>query len=85
MASGAIAGPLVELDVRTLYLKDLTLAGSTYQHREVFENLVAYIEAGEVSPVVTGTYQLADIKTAVQDFLGKGFAGKLVLVPATTA
>ncbi|MCP4371732.1 MAG: zinc-binding dehydrogenase, partial [Deltaproteobacteria bacterium] len=29
--AGAIAGPLVELDVRTLYLKDLTLVGCTFQ------------------------------------------------------
>ena len=35
----AIAGPLVELDVRTLYLKDLTLIGCTFQDDEVFENL----------------------------------------------
>ena len=34
--SGAIAGPIVELDVRTLYLKDLTLYGCTYQPKEVF-------------------------------------------------
>ena len=37
--AGAIAGPLVELDVRTLYLKDLTLFGCTFQEEEVFENL----------------------------------------------
>ena len=27
--SGAIAGPMVELDLRTLYLRDLTFTGST--------------------------------------------------------
>jgi len=40
--AGAIAGPLVELDVRTLYLKDLTLIGCTFQDDVVFENLVGY-------------------------------------------
>jgi NADPH:quinone reductase-like Zn-dependent oxidoreductase len=34
--AGAIAGPLVELDVRTLYLKDLTLIGCTFQEDVVF-------------------------------------------------
>jgi NADPH:quinone reductase-like Zn-dependent oxidoreductase len=29
--AGAIAGPMVELDVRTLYLKDLTFIGCTFQ------------------------------------------------------
>jgi len=37
---GAIAGPIVELDVRTLYLHDLTLIGCTFQPDVVFENIV---------------------------------------------
>ncbi len=45
--AGAIAGPLVELDVRTLYLKDLTFFGCTFQEDVVFENLVGYIERGK--------------------------------------
>ncbi|MDW3177251.1 MAG: alcohol dehydrogenase family protein [Acidimicrobiia bacterium] len=84
VCAGAIAGPLVELDVRTLYLKDLTVMGCTYQPREVFENLIGYIENGEISPVVSKTYPLADIVTAQQDFLAKTYAGKLVLIPPTT-
>ncbi len=79
--SGAIAGPIVELDLRTLYLKDLTLVGSTFQPRSVFENLVSYIERGEVTPVVARTYALRDIAQAQQDFVAKTFAGKLVLLP----
>ncbi len=81
VCAGAIAGPLVELDVRSLYLKDLTLMGCTCQPREVFENLIRYIENGEISPVVSKTYPLADIVTAQQDFLAKTYAGKLVLIP----
>ena len=81
VCAGAIAGPIVELDVRTLYLKDLTLMGCTYQPRQVFENLVSYIERGEIAPIIAGTYPLADIATAQQEFLDKTFAGKLVLVP----
>ncbi len=42
--AGAIAGPMVELDIKTLYLKDLTLIGCTFQEDVVFENLVTYIE-----------------------------------------
>jgi NADPH:quinone reductase-like Zn-dependent oxidoreductase len=83
VCAGAIAGPIVELDVRTLYLKDLTLLGSTYQPREVFENLVAYIERSEIVPIVAATYPLADIVRAQEDFLAKSFAGKLVLIPPT--
>lgn len=81
VTAGAIAGPIVELDVRTLYLKDLTLMGCTYQPREVFENLITYIENAEIKPVVAKTYPLADIARAQSDFLAKAFVGKLVLVP----
>ena len=81
VTSGAIAGPLVELDVRTLYLKDLTFFGCTYQDDAVFENLVLYIERGEIRPLVARSYPLRNIAEAQQDFLAKRFTGKLVLIP----
>lgn len=79
--AGAIAGPVVELDLRTLYLKDLTLFGCTFQDDVVFENLIRYVEAGSIRPVVARTYPLRDIVTAQQDFLAKSHVGKLVLIP----
>jgi NADPH:quinone reductase-like Zn-dependent oxidoreductase len=79
--AGAIAGPIVELDVRTLYLKDLSFIGCTFQDDEVFENLVSYIERSEIRPVVAKTYPLREIVRAQTDFLSKHFTGKLVLVP----
>ena len=79
--AGAIAGPIVDLDLRTLYLKDLTLLGCTAQDDAVFRNLIGYIERGEIRPVVDKTYPLRDIRTAQQDFIAKTFTGKLVLIP----
>lgn len=79
--AGAIAGPICELDLRTVYLKDLTLFGCTFQEDEVFANLIRYIEAGEIRPVVARTYPLAEIAQAQQDFLSKAHTGKLVLIP----
>ena len=81
VTAGAIAGPIVDLDLRTLYLRDLTLFGCTYQDDGVFANLVSYIERGEIRPVVAQTYPLKDIAAAQADFLAKRFVGKLVLVP----
>ena len=80
-AAGAIAGPIVELDVRTLYLKDLTLMGCTFQSSKVFENLIGYIERNEIKPLVAKNYPLKDIVKAQKDFLAKKHVGKLVLVP----
>ncbi len=81
VTAGAIAGPIVELDLRTLYLKDLSLLGCTWQEAAIFPALVSYIEGGEIRPVVARTYPLAEIRRAQEDFLAKRFVGKLVLVP----
>ena len=79
--AGAIAGPIVALDLRTVYLKDITLYGCTFQEDTVFENLIRYIEAGEIRPAVARTYPLAEIGQAQLDFLSKRHTGKLVLIP----
>lgn len=80
--SGAIAGPISEIDLRTLYLKDLTLFGCTFQEDEVFASLISYIEAGTIRPIVARTYPLKDIVAAQKDFLSKKHVGKLVLIPS---
>jgi len=77
--AGAIAGPIVELDVRTVYLKDLTFYGCAFQEDCVMENLVAYLERGEIKPLIGKVYPLSDIVKAQQDFLSKSISGKLVL------
>lgn len=79
--AGAIGGPMVELDLRTVYLKDLSVLGCTFQPDEVFENLIGYVQRDEISPVIARTYPLSDIKQAQMDFLSKRHTGKLVLVP----
>ncbi len=63
-----------------LYLKDLSFFGCTFQDDVVFENIVSYIESGEIRPVVGKTYPLKSIVQAQQDFLSKSISGKLVLV-----
>lgn len=77
--AGAISGPIVDLDLRTLYLKDLRLLGCTVLDRQVFPNLIGYIERAEISPLVAATYRLADIVAAQQAFLTKRHVGKIVL------
>ena len=75
--SGAIAGPIVDLDLRTLYLKDLTFFGCTQQADSVFTDLVRYIEQGEIKPTVAMTYPLAELKAAQEAFLKKAHVGKI--------
>jgi len=79
--AGAIAGPLVALDLRTLYLKDLRLIGCTVLEPQVFGNLVGYLERGEIRPVIAGVHPLSEIVAAQREFLAKQHTGKIVLVP----
>ena len=39
-SSGAIAGPIVDLDMRDMYLKDISLIGTTAWDEPVFPNLI---------------------------------------------
>ena len=74
-------GPNVQLDLRTVYLKDLSLFGCTILEPNVFSHLVRYIEQGEIKPVVSSIRRLSDILLAQQEFLEKRHVGKIVLVP----
>ena len=77
MTSGAIAGPVVELDLRTLYLNLLEFYGATVFEPQVFADLVGYIERGEVRPVVAGTYPLEQIHETQVAFERKSHIGSL--------
>jgi NADPH:quinone reductase-like Zn-dependent oxidoreductase len=78
-AAGAIAGPWVELDVRTLYLKDLSLFGCTVLDKGVFKNLTARIEAQEIRPIVAGAFPLSQLAETQKQFEQKRHVGKLVI------
>lgn len=84
-SSGAIGGPLVTLDLRTLYLNDLTLLGCTAWDAPVFPNLIGYIERNEVRPLVAKTFALEHIADAQREFLLKKHVGNFVLIPPHTA
>jgi NADPH:quinone reductase-like Zn-dependent oxidoreductase len=79
--SGAIAGPIVDLDLRTLYLRDLTFTGSTVVPPHIFGDLVRYIEGGEVKPLLAATYPLEQLKEAQTAFIEKRHMGNIVGTP----
>lgn len=81
VCAGAIAGPIVELDLRQLYLKDLSLFGSTVVAPEVFTALVALLRAGALKPMLAATYPLAELHEAQRAFLSKAHSGNIVVVP----
>lgn len=81
VSSGAIGGPLVTLDMRTFYLKDLTLIGCTAWDEPVFPNLISYIERDEIRPLVAKIFPLERIADAQREFIEKKHVGNFVLIP----
>ena len=81
VSSGAIGGPIVSLDMRTFYLKDLTMIGCTAWEEPVFPNLIYYIERGELRPLLAKTFPLECIADAQREFLQKKHCGNFVLIP----
>ena len=79
--AGAIGGPIVEFDLRTFYLRDLTFTGATVPPPGVFQDLIRYIEQDEIQPLLAATYPLEALHTAQQAFIDKRHVGNIVVEP----
>ncbi|MEM7072449.1 MAG: alcohol dehydrogenase family protein [Pseudomonadota bacterium] len=80
-SAGAIAGPIVQFDLRTFYLNDLTFTGATTTPPDLFANLAGYIERGEIRPLLAGAFPLEDLAHAQSAFLAKRHVGNFVVTP----
>ena len=81
VTSGAIAGPIVELDLRDLIYRDVEMTGANRVGVEIFQRLVRYAETGLLKPPVAKIYQLSEIREAQKFFQSKDFFGKIVVIP----
>jgi len=81
--AGAIAGPVVEFDLRTFYLRDLIFTGATVAPPGVFADLVRYIEQDEIRPLLAATFPLSQFHAAQQTFIDKHHVGNIVVCPGT--
>ena len=79
--SGAIAGPMVDFDLRTFYLRDLTFTGSTVIDPDVMPRLVSFIESGAIRPVLAASFPLHDLREAQAAFIAKAHTGNIVVCP----
>ncbi|MEM7564163.1 MAG: zinc-binding dehydrogenase [Pseudomonadota bacterium] len=78
-SSGAIAGPLVEFDLRQLVYKDLQLTGATIAPPGTMQRLVNLMEQGHLSPMLAQTFPLAELGKAQQAFMQKKHVGNIVV------
>ncbi|WP_129667991.1 alcohol dehydrogenase family protein [Phytoactinopolyspora endophytica] len=81
VVAGAMGGPLVQTDLRTVYLKQLQIIGSSFGSHEDFAQLLGHIAAGELKPLLAQTFPLRDLGLAQQHFVEKNFFGKIVVTP----
>lgn len=81
VVAGALDGWAVEIDVRRLYLANVSLVGSTMHTPRIFERLVETARRGVVRPVVAETFALDDIREAQRRLSLREHVGKLVLIP----
>lgn len=76
---GATSGPIVETDLRHIFIKQQQILGSTMGDHEDMRRVVALLNRGLLKPVVDRVFSPAEIKQA-HEYLEKGACcGKVVL------
>ncbi len=79
VVAGAVAGPVVSVDLRQLYLRQRRIIGSTMHTQRQFERLVDLANSGAVDPLIAARFPLADMAEAQNYFLKKSEMGKVVV------
>jgi len=79
VVSGATTGPILELDARYLFWRQLSVLGSTMANQREFEEVMKLVFMGRLTPVVDRVFPL-DQARAAHEYLGRGEQfGKVVL------
>ncbi|HEX8360389.1 MAG TPA: zinc-binding dehydrogenase [Longimicrobium sp.] len=78
---GATAGPLVEIDLRVLFWKQLEIIGTTMASRGEFEDMLRAVLTGGLRPVVDSVMKLDQAREAHERLEAGGQFGKIILVP----
>ncbi len=77
--SGAIAGPMVEFDLRQLVYKDIQMTGATISPPNLFPRVVRMISSGILKPMLAASYPLRDLAKAQEAFIAKKHTGNIVV------
>ncbi len=78
---GGTGGPIVELDVRAIYLNWLSILGTTMGSTRDFAALLRMVDEGIWRPVIDSVRPLAEAKLAHRRMQAGEHFGKLVLLP----
>ncbi|MBI3318602.1 MAG: zinc-binding dehydrogenase [Candidatus Omnitrophica bacterium] len=76
---GATTGPLVELDLRFFFMRELSVSGCYLGSRQELDQVVNLISEGKLKPVVDTVFPLKEAAKAQATLESRNFFGKLVL------
>jgi NADPH:quinone reductase-like Zn-dependent oxidoreductase len=78
---GGTSGPKVELDVRVMFWKQLSVLGTTMASKAEFEAMLQAVFTGRLRPVIDTVMPLDQAREAHERLEAGGQFGKIVLVP----
>ena len=76
---GAVSGAIVETDLKLIYLRHLSVIGSTMGNPAEFQHVLGLLAASAIHPVVDRVYPLADACEAQRRLENRGQFGKILL------
>lgn len=76
---GATTGPVVNLDLRYVFSRNLSLMGNRLGTQRDFRDLCEVIFKGDITPLIDKTYPLAEAASAHDYVEGKQQVGKVLL------
>ena len=79
---GSTSGPESRLDVRSVYVRQLTIMGSYMGTRAELLEVSRFIRDGKLTPVVDSVFPLSDARQAQERMLARKSFGKIILVPS---
>lgn len=78
---GGTTGPMVQVALPHLFMKNQTILGSTMGPRIAFDEILAKAAAGAYRPVIDSVVPLSEIHDAHERLEAGGVIGKVVLLP----
>ena len=67
---GATTGPKADLDIRSIFWKQLKILGSTMSNNQEFQDVMKLVLSGNFSPVIDNVFKLEDLQDA-ERYLGE--------------
>jgi NADPH:quinone reductase-like Zn-dependent oxidoreductase len=78
---GATTGGDVQIDLKLVFFKNLSILGSTMGSKGDFIHLLGLVAGGKLKPVVDSTFKLTDLPKAHEKLESRVTFGKIVLAP----